>query len=94
MARNALQAEIPTELMMAEASDAPQVGIDAFHFQTLTNRISCGSLCHLKMFAFHHESIILEDLCYRPLPHLSRVNSNSTMQLLVGKATRRGKDKG
>lgn len=34
MTTNALQAEIPTELMMAEASDTPQVGIDALHFQT------------------------------------------------------------
>lgn len=32
MTTNALQAEIPMELMMAEASDTPQVGIDTFHF--------------------------------------------------------------
>lgn len=44
MTTNALQAEIPTELMMAESSDIAQVGTDTFHFQTLTNRISCGSV--------------------------------------------------
>lgn len=94
MTTNALQAEIPTELMMAEASDTPQVGIDTFHFQTLANMISCGSLCHLKMFAFHHECIVLEDLRYRPLPHRKGVNPNSSMQLAVGKATGCGKDTG
>lgn len=44
MTTNALQAEIPTELMMAESSDIAQVGTDTFHFQTLTNRFSCGSV--------------------------------------------------
>lgn len=49
MTTNALKAEIPTELMMAEASDTPQVGIDTLHFQILINRISGGSLDHWKM---------------------------------------------
>lgn len=46
---NALKAETPTELVMAEASDTPQVGIDTLHFQILTNRISGGSLDHWKL---------------------------------------------
>lgn len=51
MTTNALQAEIPMEPMMAEASDTPQVGIDTLHIQTLTNRISCGSPGPWNMFA-------------------------------------------
>lgn len=86
MTTNTLQAEIPMELMMAEASDTPQVGIDTFYFQTLTNRISCGSPCHLEMFAFHHKFIVLKDFYYRPLAHLNRVNPNSSIQMVVGKA--------
>lgn len=54
---NCLTSRKSAEPMVAGASDTPQVGIDTFHFQTLTNRISCGSLCHLKMFALLHESI-------------------------------------
>ena len=69
---NALQAEIPMEPTMAEASDTPHMGIHTFYFQTLTNRISGGSPCHEKTFAFHHESVVLESLCCRPLTRLSR----------------------
>lgn len=64
---SALPAEIPVERMMAEASDTPQVGIDTFLFQTLPHRISCGSLCRLKMFPFQHKSIVFKSLCSRPL---------------------------
>lgn len=65
--------------MMAGASDTPHVGTDTFHFQNLTSRISGGLLCHLKWFAFHRESVILKNLCDRPLTYLSRVNPGSVM---------------
>lgn len=81
MTTNAIQAEIPTELMMAGASDTPRMGTDTFYFQNLTARISGGPLCRLKRFAFHRESVVLKDLCDRPLTYLSRVNPGSVMDI-------------
>lgn len=46
------------------------------------------------MFVFQHGSIVLEDLSYRPLPHLNRLNPNSSKQWVEGKATGCGKDTG